>query len=172
MATTQDIFPDDDTIPDATMIYNRKKLIQAAPGDVFPWIVQLGKNRGGWYLASFWQRLIPKSWHPSWTTEQRRQDLKVGDRVADYGFSEDDYFDVVEIERPHTLVCKSERLGTVYTWALLCPRDEGRATEVHLRFRGRLQSTGWKRWLIVFGGDIADRLTTAPMLAGLAERCE
>ena len=47
------------------------------------------------------------------------QHLAAGDRVADYGFSKDDYFDVVEVSPPYALVYKSERYGTVFTWAIL-----------------------------------------------------
>ena len=45
-------------------------------------------------------------------------------------------------------------------------------TLLHLRFRGKIAATGLKRRLIVLGGGVMDHLTTAPMLAGLAERAE
>ena len=45
-------------------------------------------------------------------------------------------------------------------------------TLVHLRFRGKIAATGIKRSLLVWGGGVLDHLTTAPMLAGLAERAE
>lgn len=41
-------FPGDDIIPNAPMIYDRKRLIRAPPEQVFPWLVQLGAHRGGW----------------------------------------------------------------------------------------------------------------------------
>lgn len=171
-------YPGDDIIRDAVMIYDRTRTIQAPASSIFPWIVQLGKGRGGWYLTSFWERLLPSSWVPSRRVQQQWQTLAVGDRVADYGTSDDDYFDVVLIEPPTALVYKSERYGTVFTWALLCHEHGGQSegenvsTTVHLRFRGRIQSTGWKRALIVWGGNWIDHWTTAPMLAGLAERVE
>jgi hypothetical protein len=49
------------------------------------------------------------------------------------------------------------------------PEDQ---TILHLRFRGKIAATGLKRKVIVIGGGILDRITTAPMLAGLKERAE
>jgi len=70
------------------------------------------------------------------------------------------------------MVYKSERYRTVFTWVILL-RAEGEDTAiVYLRFRGHIQSTCWKRQIIVNGGDIHDGTTTTPMLAGLTESAE
>ena len=116
--------------------------------------------------------------------------LKVGDVVKDYGFDEnEDVFEVTEIDDPRktekgngALVYKSERYGTVFTWALLVRDlggegvDSGRRkegwSEVTLRFRGRIQRTRWQRTMLVWGGGWMDWVTTWPMLRGLKERCE
>lgn len=42
---------------------------------------------------------------------------------------------------------------------------------VTLRFRGRIQRTGWQRKLLAWGGGWMDWTTTWPMLRGLRERC-
>jgi len=172
-------FTGDDLIPDAAMVYDQRRLIKAAPRDVWPWVVQLGKGRGGWYLPSSWERLLPASWHAAHAINPAWQGLAVGDRVLDYGFNAaEDVFDVVIIEDNRALVYRSERYGTVFTWALLLetPDDGGSSsssgTVLHLRFRGRIQKTGWKRKLLVWGGGLMDHWTTAPMLTGLAERAE
>lgn len=165
-----DIFPGDDVVPDPAMLFNRTRLLQARPEVIFPWLVQVGKGRGGWYLPSFWEQLLPRSWRASRTIEPQWQALVVGDRVADYG--KDGWFEVVSIHPPHSLVFTSERYGTVFTWALLLRLKSEDSTEVHLRFRGSLHSVGWRRRLVVFGGDLFDWATATPMLAGLAERAE
>lgn len=51
-------------------------------------------------------------------------------------------------------------------------KGQGQSTLVHLRFRGKVAAAGLKRRLLVWGGGVMDHLTTAPMLAGLAERAE
>lgn len=41
------LYPGDEVIPDAVMIYDQTKLIQAPPSEVWPWVQQVGKGRGG-----------------------------------------------------------------------------------------------------------------------------
>ncbi|RSL58234.1 hypothetical protein CEP54_007888 [Fusarium duplospermum] len=170
----QAAYPGDDMIPEAEMVYNQTRTISAPAADIFPWILQLGKGRGGWYLTSRWERMLPKPWIASRLINPTFQKLKPGDRVPDYG-TKDDYFDVVSIESPRSLVYKSLRFGTKFTWAILLHETEseiGVSTVVHLRFRGKIASTGLKRRVIVWAGGVLDHITTTPMLAGLAERVE
>ena len=118
---------------------------------------------------------MPRSFHASRTINPAWQKLQPGDRVDDYGFSADDYFIVSEIQPEKTLVYKSDRYGASFSWSLILhdlSEGETPTTLVHLRFRGKIASTGWKRSLLVWGGGVLDHLTTAPMLAGLAERAE
>lgn len=169
MTTT---YPGDDVIPDAAMVYDRKYVIKASPEAIWPWLVQLGKGRGGWYLTRTWEWVFPKSWRASRIINPEWQNLKPGDRVEDYGFGKEEFFNVVSISPPSSLVYVSERLGTIFTWALLLHSQSQDTTEVHLRFRGRLQSTGWQRRLLIAGGDWMDWIFTVPMVRGLAERVE
>lgn len=41
------IYPGDTVIPNAVMVYDQTKLINAPPSDVWPWVQQVGKGRGG-----------------------------------------------------------------------------------------------------------------------------
>jgi hypothetical protein len=167
----------DEVIPAAPMVYNQTRVVKARANDIFPWVIQLGKGRGGWYLSKRWERWLPQSWRASSRIDSSFQDLAVGDHVPDYG-GKDDYFDVVLIDRPHSLVYESVRYGTKFTWAILLHEKSSESeselveTVVHLRFRGGIAATGLKRKLILWGGGILDHITTAPMLAGLAERVE
>ena len=183
------------------MLYNRHRLIRAPISQVWPWVLQLGKSRAGWYLPRSWEPFLPSSWPAARTIHSEWQTLKVGDRVPDYGFGEGEWFDVVErfdgngdreptMEaegqregRERWLVYRSDRMGTSFTWALILTEVPAGAvgsgtatgetvTKLHLRFRGNLGATGIKRKLILWGGDFMDWATTTPMLAGLAERAE
>lgn len=166
-------YPGDEIIPNPEMHYNHTKQIRASPEDIFPWVLQVGKGRGGWYLPAFWERFLPSSWPAARSINPAWQNLQVGDRVADYGFSADDYFDVAYIDREKTiLVYKSERMGTIFTWSLIVSRINTEMSELRLRFRGRIQRQGIGRRLLVLFGGFADWATTAPMLAGLKERAE
>ncbi len=165
-----DPFPGDVLLPDSAMVYDRTRAIAAPPEAVWPWIVQLGKHRAGWYLPRSFERWLPRRWYASTTIEPQWQHLAVGDRVDDYGRNE--HFDVASIDPPRAPMDRSERHGTSFTWALLVTPDPRGGSTVHQRFLGPVRSTGWRRRVIVFGGDILDRATTAPMLVGLAEWAE
>lgn len=41
------LYPGDEVIPDAVMIYDQTKLVKAPPVEVWPWVQQVGKGRGG-----------------------------------------------------------------------------------------------------------------------------
>jgi hypothetical protein len=83
MAITQ--FLGDEILPDANIIYDHSRTICAPSDIIFPWLIQFGKGRGGWYLTNTWERLLPTSWPASRHIEPHRQNLAVGDRVVDYG---------------------------------------------------------------------------------------
>ncbi|KAK3647262.1 hypothetical protein LTR56_008093 [Elasticomyces elasticus] len=171
-------YPGDEILPSAVMVYDQTRIISATPADIWPWIVQLGKGRGGWYCPASWEKWMPVSWRASRTINPTWQDLKPGDRVDDYGLSVEDYFDVVAIEPRKYLMYKSDRYGASFTWTLMLhhlePLSSGTEarTLVHLRFRGSIAATGWKQRVLVAGGRFMDSVFTWPMLQGMAERVE
>ena len=164
----------DELVPDANMVYNQLITVSASAEEVFPWIVQLGKGRGGWYLTTQVERIFPRAWRATRRVEPQWQSIVPGDRVEDYGFdASQDYFIVAAKSPPTELVYQSDTYGCSFTWALLLHESVDRAeTVVHLRFRGKIQATGVKRWCILTGGEWMDWLSTRPMLAGLKERVE
>jgi hypothetical protein len=81
--------------------------IGAPPQDVWPWLVQMGYHRAGWYTYPWVDRYL---WHienPSADTViDDLQTLTVGDVVPD-GEPGTAYYVVAEIDPPHTLVLRS-----------------------------------------------------------------
>lgn len=58
--------------------------IDATPGEVWPWLVQMGWGRGQWYTSRSVDRLLLPANGPSADRiVPELQDLKVGDRVLD-----------------------------------------------------------------------------------------
>jgi hypothetical protein len=152
------------------MVLDTRRTLPAAPEVVWPWLIQLGKRRAGWYLPASVERVVPPSRRAARVIDPRWQDLAVGDRIPDYGGA-DEVLEVVSLDAPRALVFRSQRGQAVYSWALLLtPRDDGTRTQVHLRFRAALRSTGLKRRLITGTGELFDRVTGELMLRGLAER--
>ena len=53
--------PGDDLVAHADVVMDRAFDLPASPEDVWPWFVQLGKKRAGWYLPRSVERLVPPS---------------------------------------------------------------------------------------------------------------
>jgi proline iminopeptidase len=72
-------YPGAELIPGGTRSATMAVTIDAPPSRVWPWLVQMGADRGGWYswdrLDNFGQRSA-ESIHPEW------QHIKVGDRLS------------------------------------------------------------------------------------------
>ncbi|MEV6603591.1 hypothetical protein [Kutzneria sp. NPDC051319] len=159
--------PGDDIVSPADVVMDRGFTVDAPPDSVWPWLVQLGKRRAGWYFPRAVERFLPprrralRRLDPRWTT------LAVGDVIPDYG--RDETFEVAAIQPPHTLVYTSRRGHTLVSWSItLRPLDTTR-TRVLLRLR--LGPVKHRRLADTLGG-FFDFATIAGMAAGLRERLE
>ena len=68
---------------------------------VWPWIVQLGKWRAGWYLPRSVERLVPPARRATRRVLPQWQGLSVGDVVPDYGGPRES-FETVLVEPPRS----------------------------------------------------------------------
>ena len=114
-------------------ISTRAISIDAPPDEVWPWIVQMGSGRAGFYTHEWVERLLFVTYadghsstriHPEW------QDLRVGDYVP---YSRLNACEVTLVERPHCLVAGE--------WLVLEPLDGGTRTRLIARTRG-----SWTEW--------------------------
>jgi proline iminopeptidase len=101
--------PGDHVIPHPMVEWTRATTIEAAPSEVWPWLVQMGYGRGGWYTNEDIDQLI---WRVSATNANsvipEYQDLEVGDIIAD-GPGHAAYFHVRSIEPERAIVYHSVR---------------------------------------------------------------
>lgn len=166
--------------------------VNAPPEDIWPWLVQWGKDRGGWYLPAKVEKILPEKFRSTPTIVPKWQTLKVGDSVPDYGLGKKDAADghsieVALIESDRALVYKGERAGVNFTWALLLETPSGApagtgssaastasATEtvLHLRFRGKSNQTGWKAKVAVQVAKVSDAVMASAIFPGIADRVE
>ncbi|UCG25103.1 MAG: hypothetical protein JSW55_03660 [Chloroflexota bacterium] len=91
--------------------------IEAAPGDIWPWIQQFGYHRGGWYIDTWWDKFAQKYFWPAVVPKDARgtykpaaneilqeyQSIKKGDIVPD-GPPGSAYYEVVEVESDRLLL--------------------------------------------------------------------
>ena len=157
--------PGDELVAPADVVMDRAFTVPGPPETVWPWLVQLGKRRGGWYFPRSVEFFIPTARRGLRVIDPQWQDLAAGDVIPDYG-GRSATFEVAEISSPTTLVYRSERGRTKLTWAIVLePIDS--STRVFLRLR--LAPVRHRRMAEIFGG-FFDLLTIVGMAAGLRER--
>lgn len=155
--------PGDDVVPRPDAVMDRGFTVPGTPEQVWPWIVQLGKGRAGWYLPRSVEQVLPRGNRAIRVLDPRWQ-LAPGVVVPDYGRNET--LEVVTTDAPRALVYKSQRKQLTLTWVIvLAPVADG--TRLHLRLRmGPIR----RKRLVATVGELFDWLTIAGMAAGLRER--
>ena len=157
----------DDLIPAPDVVMDRAFTVNAAPDVVWPWLLQLGKRRAGWYLSRRVERFIPPSRRALRTIDPTWQNLNVGDVIPDYG-GKNATFEAATVDQPRALVYTSQRGRASMTWSIVlqpAPPDD----ETRVLFRLRIAPV--KRvWLAESVGELFDAATIAGMAAGLRER--
>jgi hypothetical protein len=155
-----------DELVEADDVMDRGFDLDAPPEAVWPWLVQLGKRRAGWYLPARLERLVPARRRALRHLEPRLLEHQVGDVVPDWGGA-DATFTLAATDPPRTLLYTSTRGRTDLSWCLhLTPVGVG-GTRVHLRLR--MAPVRHRRLAASLGG-LVDALTVAGLAAGLRER--
>ncbi|HET9647797.1 MAG TPA: hypothetical protein VFP34_06150 [Microlunatus sp.] len=176
--------PGDDLVPDPRVITDHAITIDAPPQDVWPWLVQMGWHRGGWYTARWVDRLLfPANWPSTDRIIPQLQEIHLGAFIPD-GPPETECGMIVEhLEPGRALALHStshlprswrerQRASLDWSWTfLLTPVDDGRRTRFH--FRSRWTTAPW--WLTL-GGRLfivpADLVMSRDMLRGVKQRAQ
>jgi hypothetical protein len=142
--------PGDDLAPDARYVTTRAVTIKAPAELVWPWLVQMGQDRAGFYTHNWVERLLQSGirdvheLHPEW------QQLEVGDLVRtnrDIG-GKPMGWPVASIDAGRSLVLRSKNMP-VGTYAFVL-RPIGEHT-TRLIVRDRASWKGWEwpfTWLV------------------------
>jgi hypothetical protein len=98
--------PGDDLVPTVTVEYTQAITINAPPQEVWPWLVQIGYGRGGWYTYDWFYKLTGSADFYDGARSAERiipelQELKVGDTIE---LARGMAFEVVSLEPNRTLV--------------------------------------------------------------------
>ena len=178
--------PGDELIPNPQFIMDRATILPASAAEIWPWIVQLGKDRGGWYVPAWLERFTRGTLlSGSHDVEAQFQRLAVGDFVPDYGPGAP-LFKVMALEPARTLVYLTIRQPSVnwtwpepeaplprgalvLSWALLIDEIDGAHCRLYVRLRGKREGLP-ASWAMVIIGGLIDYLTIVLMFAGLRQR--
>jgi hypothetical protein len=174
--------PGDGIVEDPEVVTDHAITIDAPPAAVWPWLVQMGWGRGGWYTARWVDRLLfPANAASADRIIPELQDIDVGTFIPDGPPHTECGLIVEQIERERALVLHSnshlpkswrDHATLDWSWAfVLTPLDDGRRTRFH--FRSRWTTSPW--WLTV-GGRLgivpADFIMSRDMLRGVKRRAE
>jgi hypothetical protein len=100
----------DDLLPNATTLTTHAITIAAPAHAVWPWLVQMGWGRAGWYTYRWVDRLLFPANGPSASQLlPEHQRLAIGDRVPDGPPEADCWFTVEQLEPDRLLVLRSTR---------------------------------------------------------------
>jgi hypothetical protein len=171
--------PGDDIILDPCVTTDHAITIDAPPSAVWPWLVQMGWGRGGWYTARWVDRLLFPANGPSVDrVVPELQDLALGDFVPDGPPETRCGFHVEVLEPQRALVLRStshlprswrDGARLDWTWAFVVTPVDGGRTRFH--FRSRWVTSPW--WLTL-GGHLAvvpaDFVMSRDMLHGVRRR--
>lgn len=158
----------DELVPSPRITYTRVVSINASPEQVYPWIAQLGADKGGMYSYTWFESYIlqcPQTnadrIHEEW------QGLKVGDKVMMCPNDIPPGFEVAQIEPNQVIVLGHQENGIwsdVWQFILL-PQGDG---TTRLILRSRDAKEGWL-WDVIRPGEF---IMVRGMLLGIQERAE
>jgi hypothetical protein len=139
------VFPGDELVPAPASFVNRAVTIQASPEQIYPWLLQIGADKGGWYSYDWLETLAncPNTnadhIHAEW------QNLEVGDPVlmCPGEFAPPPYV-VAQLHPDQAIVMGHQENGEwvdLYQFALV-PQTDG-STRLVLRTRTMMVGSIW-----------------------------
>jgi len=147
--------PGDELLPDALDQITHGITIGASPEAIWPWLVQMGCRRAGWYS---WDRLDNAGIESARAVDPDLQQIHVGDVLPATPEGEDG-FEVLRVEPPRVLIlgglfdsdgggqrpfaaARPEHYWHV-TWAFVLEAIGASETRLLVRARAALSATGW-----------------------------
>jgi hypothetical protein len=159
----------DELVPSPRISYTRAISINAAPEDVYPWVVQLGAEKGGMYSYEWFETNILRCElinadriHPEW------QNLKVGDPMKMCpGTSGPPPYEIAIIEPNRSIIMgHKENSDWIEIWQFhFIPQEDG---TTRLVIRSRNAAEGWF-WDVIRPGEF---IMMRGMMFGVKERAE
>ncbi len=169
--------PGDELVPDPKFVWNQAITIHAPASQVWPWIVQIGNQRAGWYSWDAIHRLLGVAGSVQY--EDRSADriipellnLQVGDEIRMMPDSMGaPGYQVVTIQPERALVTHiDDENGASWVW-VLDPID-AQSTRLIVRFRQKWPpgASGLAFWI---GDELGSLVMQPKTLSGIKQRAE
>ncbi|MGY1638930.1 hypothetical protein ACI78V_19975 [Geodermatophilus sp. SYSU D00742] len=172
------VLPGDEFVPDPAESTTLAVTVAAPPGQVWPWLVQMGQDRGGMYSYDWLENVIGLHIHSTDEIHEEWQHLAVGDRVVvvpqGYGPMPAGYaFRVARVDPPRALVLRQAPPEHPWNgvWSFhVVPAGEGRC-RLLARSRTEVQPQAGLR-LATRVGEPVTLVMARRMLHGIRQRAE
>lgn len=176
----QRTYPGDEIVAEADLAEMRVVTVKATPAAIWPWLVQIGQGRAGYYSFDWLENLIglkmknAESINPDW------QHLQVGDIIAAEPGGKG--FKVYLLEPEQALVLGGRKgeagvfegftqMSPAFSWAFILVPLDSECTRLISRWRG-LSQPSLRSKLISIVVEPLDFLMTRRMLLGVKKRAE
>lgn len=173
--------PGDDQIPHPNTEVTRAITIKARPADIWPWLMQIGQGRGGYYSYTWIENLMGLRMKNSDQINPEWQHLKAGDIIpAEPGGSG---FRVISVKHNRALVIGGretdddrvfagfKQMFPAFTWAFVLEKVDNEHTRLITRFRGQARRSPLVMLTSPFF-ELGEFLMTRKMLLGIKQRAE
>lgn len=173
-ATKEEIertLPGDDRVPNPKFAYTQAITIDASPEAIWPWLVQIGYHRAGWYSHDWIHRLLGVAGS---VDDERRsadriipelQDLQVGDLIE---IAPEMGFEVLAMEPNRVLLTGAE--GGVWVWVLEPVDDD--TTQLIVRTRGTWDPGLGNALMFGIANELGSLVMQPKTLQGIKQRAE
>ncbi|WP_225741356.1 SRPBCC family protein [Halorussus halophilus] len=134
--------PGDDLLPDATKQVTHAVEIDAPAEEVWPWLVQIGQDRGGFYSYDWLENLVGADIHNVERIVPEYQHLDKGDtiRLAPVEYpvqSPESVPRVVQLDPERAIVLQPPGENPAWTWAFVLDTVDADTTRLLARMRSR-----------------------------------
>lgn len=141
----QAVFPGDELLAQPAKLANRAITIQATPEQIYPWLVQIGADKGGWYSYDWLESLFGCKITNADRVHDEWQSLQAGDPVlmCPEGFGPPPYI-IAQVLPNQAIVLGHQDDGQwvdVWQWVLV-PQADG-STRLINRTRTMMVGGAW-----------------------------
>jgi hypothetical protein len=176
----QRTLPGDEIVPEVGDVEMRVVTVNATPAAIWPWLVQIGQGRAGYYSYDWLENLAglkmknAEGINPDW------QHLQVGDIIPVEPGGKGFKVYLLEPERALVLGGRKGEAGVfeaftqrapAFSWAFILVPLDGERTRLISRWRSLSQPSLWKTCTDIFVEPL-DFLMTRRMLLGIKQRAE
>jgi len=135
--------PGDEIVASPSWTYNHAITIDAPRSDVWPWLVQIGQQRGGFYSYEGLENIIGCDIHNVMEIRPELQELRVGDTIRMHATGYGPEVMMLEPEQALVLGGPPDASGTQTTWSFYLLDGPGGTTRLLERGRSKV-GTGFR----------------------------